>query len=123
MTLQAKYNKLGKNCFNLLTIDPNPPHDLTLFSLFLRLENTHAQSPQPMTYQGRVVRKRVSIGSKSEHEAIVLVSPDGQEYKLCRQECNPFRDSELDVLEGKRIECEGILRDGLLIMTRWSVLR
>ncbi len=75
-----------------------------------------------MTYQGRVVRKRLSIGSKSEHEALVLVTPDGQEYKLRRQEGNPFRDPELDVLEGKRIECEGMLRNGQLIMTRWSVL-
>ena len=75
-----------------------------------------------MTYQGRVVRKPVSRGSKSEHEAIVLVTPDGQEYKLRRQEGNPFRDPELDALEGKRIECEGILRNGQLIMTRWSVL-
>jgi len=68
------------------------------------------------------VRKRVSIGSKSEHDALVLVTPDGQEYKLRRQEGNPFRDPELDVLEGKRIECEGILRNGQIIMTRWSVL-
>ena len=75
-----------------------------------------------MTYQGRVVRKRLSIGSKSEHEALVLVTPDGQEYKLRRQEGNLFRDPELDVLEGKRIECEGMLRNGQLIMTRWSVL-
>jgi hypothetical protein len=75
-----------------------------------------------MTLQGRVVRKRVSIGSKSEHEALVLVTPDGQKYKLRRQEGNPFRDPELDVLEGKRIECEGILRNGQIIMTRWSVL-
>ena len=75
-----------------------------------------------MTLQGRVVRKRVSAGSKSEHEALVLVTPDGEEYKLRRQEGNPFRDPELDVLEGKRIECEGIVRDGLVIMTRWSVL-
>jgi len=75
-----------------------------------------------VTYQGRVVRKRLSIGSKSEHEALVLVTPDGQEYKLRRQEGNPFRDPELDVLEGKRIECEGMLRNGQLIMTRWSVL-
>lgn len=75
-----------------------------------------------MTYQGRVVRKRVSIGSKSEHDSLVLVTPEGQEYKLRRQQGNPFRDPELDVLEGKRIECEGIVRDGLIIMTRWSVL-
>jgi len=74
-----------------------------------------------VTYQGRVVRKRLSIGSKSEHEALVLVTPDGQEYKLRRQEGNPFRDPELDVLEGKSIECEGILRNDQLIMTRWSV--
>ena len=75
-----------------------------------------------MTLQGRVVRKRVSAGSKSEHEALVLVTSDGEEYRLRRQEGNPFRDPELDVLEGKRIECEGIVRDGLVIMTRWSVL-
>ena len=75
-----------------------------------------------MILQGRVVRKRVSIGSKSEHEALVLVTPDGEEYKLRRQEGNPFRDPELDVLEGKRIECEGVLRNGQIIMTRWGVL-
>ncbi|MBE0625489.1 MAG: hypothetical protein IH606_11810 [Burkholderiales bacterium] len=75
-----------------------------------------------MILQGRVVRKRVSLGSKSEHEALVLVTADGEEYRLRRQEGNPFRDPELDVLEGKRIECEGIVRDGLVIMTQWSVL-
>jgi hypothetical protein len=75
-----------------------------------------------MTLQGRVVRKRLSTGSKSEHDALVLVTPEGQEYKLRRQEGNPFRDPELDALEGKRIECEGIVRDGQFIMTRWSVL-
>ena len=75
-----------------------------------------------MTFQGRVVRKRLSIGSKSEHEAIVLVTQGGEEYKLRRQGGNPFRDPELDVLEGKRIECEGVLRNGQIIMTKWSVL-
>lgn len=75
-----------------------------------------------MTYQGRVARKRVSSGSKSEHDAIVLVTEDGQEFNLRREEGNPFRDPELEVLEGKRIECEGILRNGQLILTRWSVL-
>jgi len=74
-----------------------------------------------MTFQGRVERKRLSAGSKSEHDALVLVTPDGQEYKLRRQEGNPFRDPELDVLEGKRIECEGTVRNGQLIISRWSV--
>ena len=40
MTLQAKYNKLENDCFNLLTVDPNLLHDLKHFSLILRLENT-----------------------------------------------------------------------------------
>lgn len=75
-----------------------------------------------MTFQGRVVRKRVSAGSKSEHDALVLAASDGQEYRLRRPQGNPFRDPELDVLEGKRIECEGTVRNGQLILTRWSVL-
>ena len=75
-----------------------------------------------MSFLGQVVRKRVSVGSKSEHEALVLITASGDEYKLRRQGGNPFRDPELDGLEGKRIECEGIVRDGQLIMSRWSVL-
>ena len=42
MTLQVKYKKLENDCFNLLTVDPNPPHDINHFSRFLRLENTPA---------------------------------------------------------------------------------
>jgi hypothetical protein len=75
-----------------------------------------------MTLQGRVVRKRVSIGSKSEHDALVLVTSEGEEYQLRRQGGNPFRDPELDGLEGKSIECEGTVRSGQIIMTRWGVL-
>ena len=40
MRLQNTYKKLENDCFNLLTFDPNPPHDLNHFSLILRLENT-----------------------------------------------------------------------------------
>ena len=40
MTLQVKYNKLENDCFNPLTVDPNPLHDNYRFSLILRLENT-----------------------------------------------------------------------------------
>ena len=40
MTLQVKYKKLENDCFNLLTVDPNPPLDLNHFSLILRLEDT-----------------------------------------------------------------------------------
>ena len=40
MTLEDTYKMLENDCFNLLTVDPNPPHDLKYFSLILRLENT-----------------------------------------------------------------------------------
>ena len=40
MTLHGTYKKLENDCSNLLTVDPNPPHDLKHFSLILRLENT-----------------------------------------------------------------------------------
>jgi hypothetical protein len=75
-----------------------------------------------MSVRGRVARKRVSMGSKSEHDALVLVTAEGEEYKLRRQGGNPFRDPALDSLEGKQVECEGIVRDAQLIMTSWSVL-
>ena len=51
----------------------------------------------------------------------MLVTPDAQESKLRRQEGNPFRDPELDVPEGKRIECEGAFRNEQFLM-RWSVV-
>ena len=40
MTPQETYKTLENDCFNLLTVDPNPPHDLNHFSLILGLENT-----------------------------------------------------------------------------------
>jgi len=74
-----------------------------------------------MSWRGRVGRKRLSIGSKSEHEALVLVTAD-EELKLRRQGGNPFRDPELDPLEGREIECEGLLRGRQIIMTGWKIL-
>jgi hypothetical protein len=75
-----------------------------------------------VTFRGRVVRKRVSEGSKHEHDALVLITEEGAEYRLRRQGGNPFRDSEIDYLEGKDIECEGVERNAQIIMSRWAVL-
>jgi hypothetical protein len=74
-----------------------------------------------VTFRGRVVRKRVSAGSKHEHDALVLITADGAEYRLRREGGNPFRDPELDYLEGKNIECEGVERNAQVIMSRWEV--
>ena len=46
MTPQETYKTLENDCFNLLTVDPNPPHDLNHFSLILGLENTHGSGAQ-----------------------------------------------------------------------------
>jgi hypothetical protein len=74
-----------------------------------------------MKLRGRVIKKRLYVGTKSEHEGFVLLAPEG-EFKLRRQGGNPFRDEILASLEGKQIEGEGILRKGQFIMSGWSIL-
>ena len=75
-----------------------------------------------MKIQGHVIKKNLYSGSKSEHEGLVLVTPQG-EYKLRRQGGNPFSDEDLTPLEGREIECEGLLRGNQFIMTRWKIIR
>ena len=74
-----------------------------------------------MKIRGSVIKKKLYTGTKSEHEGLVLVTPEG-EYKLRRQGGNPFWDESLAPLEGKEILCEGLLRGNQLIMTRWKVI-
>jgi hypothetical protein len=69
-----------------------------------------------MEYAGQVVKKRFAVGSKSEHDAVMLVTDSG-EYKLRRQGGNPFQDPELDKLVGHFIRCEGVLHGYTLIMS------
>jgi len=74
-----------------------------------------------MKFRGTVAKRLLSAGSKSEHEGLVLVT-DAGDLKLRREGGNPFWDETLAPLEGKKIECEGLLRGGQIIMTRWTVL-
>ena len=74
-----------------------------------------------MNIRGHVIKKKLYAGTKSEHEGLALVTPEG-EFKLRRQGGNPFWDEELAPLEGKEIECEGLLRGNQLIMARWNVI-
>jgi hypothetical protein len=75
-----------------------------------------------MVLEGDVVRKRIHIGSKSEHDAAMLVTSDG-EFKLRVQGGNPFSDPEVQALVGKRIRGEGLLSARQFIMERYEVLR
>ncbi len=74
-----------------------------------------------MKLRGRVTRKLLYRGTKSEHEGLVLLAPEG-EFKLRRQGGNPFEDETLNALEGKEIEGEGIVRKNQFIMSRWEVI-
>lgn len=72
-----------------------------------------------MTFNGTVIKKMFARGSKSEHEAVYLVTDQG-EFVLRRRGGNPFSDSELDKLVGKQIRCEGEVVGYTLVMSAWS---
>jgi hypothetical protein len=74
-----------------------------------------------MKLRGRVRKKILYAGTKSEHEGLVLVTATG-EYKLQRKGGNPFWDKALAPLEGKEIEAEGTLRETRFMMSQWTVL-
>jgi hypothetical protein len=59
-----------------------------------------------MILSGTVIKKVFARGSKSEHEAVYLLTDQG-EFMLRRQGGNPFSDPELDRLVGKQVRCEG----------------
>jgi hypothetical protein len=58
--------------------------------------------------RGTVTRRRYAPGSKSEHDAVMIVTDDG-EYRLRRKGGNPFHDPTLDKFVGKRIEAQGVI--------------
>ena len=74
-----------------------------------------------MELEGDVVRKRINIGSKNEHEATVLVTADGA-LKLRRKAGHPFSDPEVDRLVGKRIRGEGFVSAGQFIMESYEII-
>lgn len=71
-------------------------------------------------FSGQVTRELASRGSKSEREAVELVTDAGT-YVLRRPGQNPFRDPELDALVGKRITGTGELRGHVLFLDDWEV--
>lgn len=74
-----------------------------------------------MKLRGRVTKRVLYKGTKSEHEGLVLLAPEG-EFKLRRQGGNPFQDETLASLADKEIEGEGIVRKGQFIMSGWRTV-
>ena len=75
-----------------------------------------------MTLTGQVVKRPIALGSKSEHEAVMLEVADGQQFVLRRLGGNAFRDPVLDDLVTKRITGQGDLRGSTFLMREWTEL-
>ncbi len=74
-----------------------------------------------MQKQGKVIVRRVSRGSKSERDAVCLVTSDG-EMVLRRKGGNPFHDPTLLELEGKTIRATGFEKGQTFFITDWDVV-
>ncbi|MBD0378384.1 MAG: hypothetical protein ICV51_22495 [Flavisolibacter sp.] len=74
----------------------------------------------PVELTGKVVMKKVNVGSKSEYEAVCLET-DNASYVLRRAGGNPFQDQSLQKLKGKIITAKGILNDYLFIMMEYKI--
>lgn len=71
---------------------------------------------------GRVERRLLGAGSKSEHQGEVLLCDDGSMWTLRRQAGPAFGDAELAALAGHRIKARGRARGALLLLRVWDVL-
>ena len=63
-------------------------------------------------FTGTVRRERVNVGSKSEHDAVVLDTGAGPHLKLRVKGGNPFHDPALDAFVGLRVALEGVAGSG-----------
>jgi hypothetical protein len=73
-----------------------------------------------MQLRGEVAKRVVARGSKSEREAVVLITADA-EYVLRRTGGNAFADPELDALVGKTLRAEGTVHGYTFLMDRWQI--
>lgn len=62
---------------------------------------------RPEHLRGKVEKQLARRGTGSEHQAVVLVTEDGERMILQRIGGNPFDDDETRRLEGHDVEVEG----------------
>jgi hypothetical protein len=72
-----------------------------------------------MELTGEVLRKPFGAGSKTEREAIVLRTPEG-DYVLRRKGGLAFGDPELEELVGKRLRCTGTISGYTFLMSDYT---
>ena len=79
-------------------------------------------APGPVhNLRGRVVRKLLGKGTKSEREAVLLETQDGA-FLLRKRGGPSFGDSSFDALVGGLVECEGTLLETTLLVDRIEVV-
>lgn len=71
--------------------------------------------------RGRLLRERIDAGSKSERVALLLALAGGERVALRRAGANPFRDPELEALEGQVLIVEGERRERYFLVRHYSV--
>lgn len=68
------------------------------------------------TFNGLVEKKLINIGSRSEHEGVLLTTDEGNIFELRIKGHNPFSDPELDAFAGQKVSVEGDAYRGLLFV-------
>ena len=71
---------------------------------------------------GRVERRLLNPGSKSEQRGLVLVADDGRVWTLRRVGGPAFGDAGLAALEGRRIQASARVSASTLLLERWQLL-
>jgi hypothetical protein len=77
---------------------------------------------EPRSVKGIVSRGTVDSGSRSEREAVVLNTLQGDTYVLRRLGSVAFGDNSMDGLIGKTIQTDGLAKGSTLIIRDWKVL-
>jgi hypothetical protein len=70
---------------------------------------------------GTVEKVPYAVGSKSEYNAVILKTPQG-EFRLRRLGGSSFEDGVLDNLVGCRVRARGAVHGSTLILDGWDVL-
>ncbi len=70
----------------------------------------------PARLRGRLVRKCLNPGSKSESWGFVLVTPEGQQVTVEKREDNPFEPVSLEPLASHSVEAVGEMYRGRLLV-------
>lgn len=71
-----------------------------------------------MKLRGTVQRGVVAPGSHSERESVLLVSAN-RRYALRSPGAPTFGDRSLDALVGRTIVADGVVRNGVFLLTAW----